>query len=82
MGTRSHGGQPSRKKYKGAPREAPRDMKGCAVGCYIWEHKLPIMVDTLVLGNSLQEHGVKAQKLLCINEDTLENTQHDLGDEG
>ena len=40
------------------------------------------MVDTLVLGNSLQEHGVKAQKLLCINEDTLENTQHDLGDEG
>ena len=31
------------------------------------------MVDVMVLGNSLQEHGVKAQKLLCINEDTLEN---------
>ena len=81
MASGSHSGQPSRKKYKGA-REDLRDMKGCAVGCYIWEHKLPIMVDTLVLGNSLQEHGVKAQKLLCINKDTLENTQHDLGDEG
>ena len=50
------------------------DMQGCAVGCYIWGEKLPIMVDVMVLGNSLQEHGVKAEKLLCINEDTEKNS--------
>ena len=50
------------------------DMQGCAVGCYIWGQKLPIMVDVMVLGNSLQEHGVKAEKLLCINEDTEKNS--------
>ena len=32
------------------------------------------MVDVMVLGNSLQEHGVKAEKLLCINEDTEKNS--------
>ena len=31
------------------------------------------MVDILVLGNSLQEHGVKAEKLLCINDDTMKS---------
>ena len=33
------------------------------------------MVDVMVLGNSLKEKRVKASKLLCINEDTL---QHDI----
>ena len=32
------------------------------------------MVDVMVLGNSLQEHGVKAEKLLCINDDTELNS--------
>lgn len=73
MEPRTHGGQPSRKRHRGGPGEAPRDMKGCAVGCYIWGQRLPIMVDVMVLGNSLLEHGVKAQKVLCINEDTAQN---------
>ena len=47
-------------------------MKECAVSCYIWGRKLPTVLDTMVLGNSLHEKGVKAQKFLCINEDTLE----------
>ena len=53
-------------------------MKGCAVGCYIWGQRLPIMVDVMVLGNSLQEHGVKAEKVLCINDDTKLNGIADL----
>ena len=63
MWYRQQSGQPPRKKYKGDLGEAPRDMKGCAVGCYIWGQKLPIMVDVMVSGNSLQEHGMKAEKL-------------------
>ena len=49
-------------------------MQACAVGCYIWGQKLPVMVDVMVLGNSLQEHGVKAAKVLCINDDTQQNS--------
>ena len=49
-------------------------MQACAVGCYIWGEKLSIMVDVMVLGNSLQEHGVKAAKILCINDDTEKNS--------
>ena len=74
MANRSHNDDPPWKKHKGAPREAPRDMNGCAVGCNIWGQKLPVMVDVMVLGNSLQEHGVKAEKLLCINDDTELNS--------
>ena len=36
------------------------------------------MVDVMVLGNSLQEHGVKAEKVLCINDDTELNSIADL----
>ena len=36
------------------------------------------MVDVMVLGNSLQEHGVKAEKVLCINDDTKLNGIADL----
>ena len=32
------------------------------------------MLDVMVLGNSLHEHGMKAKKLLCINDDTQENS--------
>ena len=32
------------------------------------------MVDVMVLGNSLQEHGVKAAKVLCINDDTQQHS--------
>ena len=53
--------------------DAPLDMKGCAICCYIWGEKLPIMVDVMVLGYSLQEHGNKAERMLCINDDTLQN---------
>ena len=53
------------------PRDvAPQDMRGCAIGSYIWGTKLEVMIDTLVLGNSLQEHGHKAKRFLCINDDT------------
>ena len=36
------------------------------------------MVDVMVLGNSLQEHGVKAEKVLCINDDAMLNGIADL----
>ena len=48
-------------------------MKGCAICCYIWGEKMPIMVDVMVLGYSLQEHGNKADRMLCISDDTLQN---------
>ena len=37
------------------------------IGCYIWVYRLPIMVEVMVLGNCLQEHGVKAEQLLFRN---------------
>ena len=36
----------------------------------MWGKQLPIMIDVLVLGNSLLEHNTKASKLLCLNDDT------------
>ena len=36
------------------------------------------MVDMLVLGNSLKEHGTKARMLLCVNEDTRLDKVHRL----
>ena len=51
-------------------REAPQDIKKCGVGCYVWGKKVPIMIDILVLGNSLRRHGTKADMFLCMNDDT------------
>lgn len=36
------------------------------------------MIDTMVLGQSLQEHGNKAKRVLCINNDTQEMRVADL----
>ena len=72
MATRLHGGQPPWKKSRVGPTEVPRDMKGCAVGCYICGQSLPIIVDVMVLGNSLKENEVKAEKVLCIHDETRE----------
>ena len=32
---------------------------------------MSIMIDAMVMGNSLKEHGSKAKRYLCINDDTL-----------
>ena len=36
------------------------------------------MIDAMVLGNALKEHGVKAAKILCINDDTREHAMANL----
>ena len=51
---------------------APQDMRGCGIGSYIWGQKVEVIIDTFVLGHSLQEHGHKAKRFLCINNDTGE----------
>jgi len=51
---------------------APQDMRGCGIGSYIWGQKVEVIIDTLVLGHSLEEHGHKAKRFLCINDDTGE----------
>ena len=53
-------------------------MKDCGVGCYIWGRKVSIFVDILVLGHSLEEHGNKAKRFLCINDDTLNTPMSNL----
>ena len=72
MASGSSSWQPPRKKSRGAQKTDLRDMKECAVSCYIWGRNLPTVLDAMVLGNSLHEHGVKAKKFLCINNDTQE----------
>ena len=51
-------------------RNTPQDMRKCAFASYIWGKKISIMVDVMVLGNSLKEHGNKAQRYLCVTDDT------------
>ena len=70
MASGSHSWQHARKRHREAQKTDLRDMKGCAVGSYIWGCNLPTVLDAMVLGNSLHEHGVKAKKFLCINDDT------------
>ena len=45
-------------------------MERCGVACYVWGQQVPIFVDILVNGFSLREHGIKAKKYLCINDNT------------
>ena len=47
-------------------------MEKCGIGCYVWGTKLPVMIDILVLGDSLKRHKNKAETFLCINDDTRE----------
>ena len=47
-------------------------MVECAVGCYIWGQQLSVMLDVMVLANSVNDFGVKASRWLCTNEDTLQ----------
>ena len=52
---------------KKRPREqAPQDMRQCATGSYLWGTKLAVFVDILVLGQSLEEHGNKARRVLSV----------------
>ena len=57
---------------------APQDYTKCAVATYLWGKDTRILVDCLVLGYSLDHHGVKARKEICVNEDTRENNMHRL----
>ena len=68
-----YSGTTATRRHEEAVAHALRDTRGCAVGCYIWVKHLPILVDVMVLGNFLREHGLEATEFLCINGDTKEN---------
>ena len=51
----------SRGEKRKRETEAPQDMKNCGNVCYVWGNKLSVMVDILVLGDSLKRHGNKAE---------------------
>ena len=63
---------PWKKAKKASVQKAFQERGEEAVGCYIWGTHLSTMIDVMVLGNSLKETGLKASRLLCINEDTEE----------
>ena len=63
---------PWKKARKASGQKAFSERGEEAVGCYIWGKHLSTMIDVMVLGNSLKETGLKASRLLCINEDTAE----------
>ena len=58
------------KKRRG--EEAPLDYKGMTWCVYLWGQKSKIIIDALVLGESLQESGTRARMVACVDSSTLE----------
>ena len=58
------------KRARTSASEAPQDNKDCAIVTWIWGTKLEILVDVLVLGGSLEFHGSKIQRVICVTDDT------------
>ena len=52
--------------------QAPRDYKGMTWCIYLWGQKPKIIIDALVLGQSLRESGTRARMVACVASDTLE----------
>ena len=48
------------------PSVAPQDGTDLAMVTYLWGSKVSVLVDTLVLGKSLQESGTNAAMIVCV----------------
>jgi hypothetical protein len=57
-------------------RRAPQGGEKSGVATYLWGQDFKILVDCLVLGNSLDENGVKVTKTICVNSDTRKMNAH------
>ena len=54
----------------------PPDFEGCAVVTCLWGQKVNILVDTLVLGNSLVVKHCKGRRISSVNKGTMELPEH------
>ena len=61
---------PQKKRRRG--EEAPLDYKGMTWCVYLWGQKSKIIIDALVLGESLKESGTRARMVACVDASTLE----------